>query len=67
VGRGVLIDYYSHAKEIGLDYEPWSYHKISVADIKTIAEKCGIEFQTGDILLLRTGTSNARILVSMRR
>ena len=58
VGRGVLIDYYSYAQEQGIDYEPWSYHKITVADIKAIAMKSGIEFRTGDILLLRTGTSS---------
>lgn len=55
VGRGVLIDFYSYAQENNLNYDPWSYHKISVADIKKIARQHSIEFQTGDILLLRTG------------
>jgi hypothetical protein len=56
IGRGVLIDYYSYALEEGIEYDPWSYHKIPVSVVKKIAERRGVVFQPGDILLLRTGT-----------
>ena len=50
-----MIDYYTYAQKKDLEYEPWSYHQITVADIQNIANECAIEFRTGDILLLRTG------------
>lgn len=55
VGRGVLIDYLRYAEASGLSYDPWSETAISVSTVNKIAESCNIEFQPGDILLLRTG------------
>jgi Putative cyclase len=55
-----LIDFYAYALENGIDYNPWSYHNISVSVVKKIAEKCKIEFQVGDILFLRTGMATHR-------
>jgi hypothetical protein len=55
VGRGVLIDYYSYAVDKGLDYDPWSFTKISVSTVEEIAKIQGVSFLAGDILFLRTG------------
>ncbi|KAF2401038.1 DUF1446-domain-containing protein [Trichodelitschia bisporula] len=55
VGRGVLIDYARHAAKHGIDYTPISAHGITLSDIQAIAKDCGITFQPGDILLVRTG------------
>ena len=55
VGRGVLVDFYSYTQEQGLAYDPWSFYKISVSQIREIAAEKRINFQAGDILFLRTG------------
>ncbi|KAL6242211.1 hypothetical protein RBB50_010759 [Rhinocladiella similis] len=55
VGRGVLIDYYAYTKERGIEYDPWSFHKIPLSTIQLIAREKDVEFRPGDILFLRTG------------
>lgn len=52
VGRGVLLDIYEW-KQRG--YDPFTSHPITADDLKKCAEAQGIEFQAGDILLVRTG------------
>ncbi|KAF8514692.1 hypothetical protein BU17DRAFT_94199 [Hysterangium stoloniferum] len=57
-GRGVLLDLVKYFTENGtkpLPYDPWSSHAISVADLQACAEQEGVEFQQGDILVLRIG------------
>jgi kynurenine formamidase len=54
-GRGVLIDYASWAEKQGIECSTFSTHEIKLADIQTIARKCKIEFQSGDILFVRIG------------
>jgi hypothetical protein len=50
-----LIDFYSYALNKRWSYDPWSFHKISVAVVEEIAHAQGVTFQPGDILFLRTG------------
>lgn len=62
IGRGVLVDFYSYAIEKGLQYDPWSFHKISVSLVEEIAIAQGVTFRPGDILLLRTGRFSESLL-----
>ena len=55
VGRGVLIDFVRYAAQHNLNYDPWSAEAISTDTVQKIAASCHIDFQPGDILLLRTG------------
>lgn len=54
VGRGVLLDVYSWAQTHN-SYDPFTQHSITATDLKACAESQGITFETGDILLIRTG------------
>ncbi|KAK1595577.1 uncharacterized protein LY79DRAFT_588561 [Colletotrichum navitas] len=58
VGRGVLIDYKAYAEAKGIDYHPLDGYRITVEDIETVAAYQGVEFQEGDIFLLRTGITS---------
>ncbi|KAK9472954.1 putative cyclase-domain-containing protein [Dipodascopsis tothii] len=55
VGRGVLIDYAAWAEKEGIEFDAFERHPISLDVIKTIAAEEGVEFQVGDILLVRSG------------
>ncbi|KAI5201822.1 hypothetical protein E4T39_05048 [Aureobasidium subglaciale] len=61
VGRGVLLDYKSWAEEKG----DWSVEAcfqttpITVDVLEQVATTQGVEFREGDILLIRTGWTNA--------
>ncbi|CAO2647837.1 Nn.00g087590.m01.CDS01 [Neocucurbitaria sp. VM-36] len=59
VGRGVLIDFVSYAARKGIKYDPLDYYAITLEDAKQIAEECNYQFRAGDIILLRTGFTNA--------
>lgn len=54
VGRGVLVDFYDYC---GKSYDPFTPRKITAEEIKACAKAQGIEFQYGDILIVRTGFS----------
>lgn len=54
VGRGVLLDVYSWAQKHS-PYDPFTNHPITAADLQACAESQGVTFETGDILLIRTG------------
>lgn len=54
-GRGVLIDYLRFARHHGLDFAPGKRSPIMAEQIEAAAQWQGVKFQTGDILLLRTG------------
>ncbi len=56
-GRGVLIDYVSHAEKKGVKYSSFERHEIKLSEILEIANDCNIEFRKGDILLIRSGTT----------
>jgi len=54
-GRGVLIDFARWAKENGIDFDPGRRSEITVEQLQAAADSQGVSFQTGDILLMRTG------------
>ncbi|KAJ5777600.1 hypothetical protein N7520_000846 [Penicillium odoratum] len=58
-GRGVLIDFKSYAEAKGFDYSPFSGFRIGVCDIEAVAAYQGITFQSGDILIIRFGVTEA--------
>lgn len=55
VGRGVLIDYYSWARENKIDFDAVTNSAIPVDQIEKIIAEKNITFERGDILFLRTG------------
>lgn len=55
LGRGVLIDWASWAEEKGIEFRADSKHVITPKELDEIVEERGIDFKTGDILLVRTG------------
>jgi kynurenine formamidase len=55
VGRGILFDCERYFTDIGRDYDPAKTIDISVDDLEGMRESVGIEYEEGDILLLRTG------------
>ncbi|KAI0668301.1 hypothetical protein C8Q78DRAFT_980151 [Trametes maxima] len=57
-GRGVLLDmvkFYSDANGGRLPYDPMSTHAVPAPDLIACAQKEGIAFRQGDILLMRVG------------
>lgn len=52
VGRGVFIDYWSYAKKA---YDPFTTHPISLSELLACAKAQNVEFQYGDILMIRSG------------
>jgi kynurenine formamidase len=60
-GRGVLIDFASYAVAKNLPHKDkiFDQHGISIEYIKAVATEQNVEFQTGDILLIRTGYTQA--------
>jgi hypothetical protein len=54
-GRGVLIDFPRFAAAHGMAFAPGARHGISASQLQAAANWQGLSFQTGDILLLRTG------------
>jgi hypothetical protein len=55
IGRGILLDVYSWVQKSGKAYDPFTKHSITADDLRECAESQGTSFQTGDILLIRTG------------
>jgi hypothetical protein len=64
VARGVLIDvkawYEAQAAASGKTgddaiFHPFEEHRITVEEIEKIAKDQGVEFRTGDVLIMRTG------------
>lgn len=58
-GRGVLIDFKSHAEANNISYSPFSGFRITVKDIEAVAKKQGVTFKPGDILIIRWGYTEA--------
>ncbi|KAK9465657.1 hypothetical protein V1512DRAFT_248932 [Lipomyces arxii] len=55
VGRGVLLDFARWAETKGIEFDPFKRYGITLEQLKEIASYQGVEFQFGDILLIRTG------------
>jgi len=56
-GRGVLLDLVRYYTSNGsqLPYDPWTTHGITVNELEAVAKHQGVQFRTGDILLIRVG------------
>lgn len=54
-GRGVLIDYPRFAAHHGIDFAAGKQSPITAEQMQAAAQWQGVQFQVGDILLLRTG------------
>lgn len=57
-GRGVFLDLVNFFTEGGskpLPYDPWTTHAVTLQDIEACAQKEGVTFRQGDILILRVG------------
>ncbi|CAM1511868.1 Fc.00g093810.m01.CDS01 [Cosmosporella sp. VM-42] len=57
--RGVLVDYKAYAEEKGIQFHPFDGDRIRVEDMEACAAYYGVEFKPGDILLVRTGATEA--------
>jgi hypothetical protein len=56
-GRGVLLDVVSYYTKKGgpLPYDPWTTYALTVPVLEAVAKAQGVEFRTGDILMIRVG------------
>lgn len=55
VARCVFIDYKRWADKNGIEYSPFTDHRIKISEIEQIAKETGVEFKTGDLFLIRSG------------
>lgn len=54
-GRAVLLDYRRWANQQSIQYSPGERHEITVDELQQVARHEGVQFQTGDILIVRSG------------
>ena len=54
-GRAVLLDVKRATDAASQPYNPGSNHQITVEELELARKQAGVEFQPGDIVLLRTG------------
>ncbi|PHH66196.1 hypothetical protein CDD81_259 [Ophiocordyceps australis] len=59
VGRGVLVDYKAYADATGVPFDPFDGTAIGIPDLEACIKHFGIDIRPGDILVLRTGTTEA--------
>ncbi|EME85058.1 uncharacterized protein MYCFIDRAFT_211035 [Pseudocercospora fijiensis CIRAD86] len=59
VARGVFIDFKKFAEETGRPFNPFTDDKITVQDIETVAKKQNVEFKPGDVIIIRSGFTEA--------
>ena len=64
VGRGVLIDIWSHLNK---SYDPFTTYRITLQDIQDCAKTQGVQFQYGDILVIRSGWVDAYLRLSQEK
>jgi len=65
VGRGVLLDYCQWAESEGLPgYNLMSNHKITVNNLKAVADAQEVSLKHGDILLVRSGFTKGYLQMS---
>lgn len=55
VARAVLIDWKRHAEENGGSVNPYDNDSLKVEDIERIAQKQGVKFKPGDVIIIRSG------------
>lgn len=54
-GRGVLLDYARWAEANGVALQPGTRQEIPASHLEAVAQAQGVTFQTGDILVVRSG------------
>lgn len=54
-GRAVLLDLQRAMSECGRDYDPGSSHALTVEELELARRRAGVEYEPGDVILLRTG------------
>jgi hypothetical protein len=54
-----LIDYKAYAEKHDIKYSPFESHSITVADIEAIAQEQDVGFRQGDVIIIRTGFTEA--------
>ncbi|TPX16775.1 uncharacterized protein E0L32_012394 [Thyridium curvatum] len=59
VARGVLIDYKAWADHKGVQYDLFDAHRIQISEIEQVAADQGVKFRQGDVLIIRTGFTEA--------
>lgn len=59
VARGVLIDYKAWADKKGIKYDLFDAHRIQISEIEHVAADQGVSFRQGDVLIIRTGFTEA--------
>lgn len=59
VARGVLLDYRAYADAFGLEFNLFDNDQITIEDLEKIADYQGVEFKYGDVLLIRSGFTEA--------
>ena len=59
MARGVLIDYKAYADTHGIQINPFNDDKITIEDIEKVAKYQGVEFKYGDVLIVRSGFTEA--------
>ncbi|KAK9234229.1 hypothetical protein V1525DRAFT_329982, partial [Lipomyces kononenkoae] len=55
VGRGILVDYVSWAKEKDIKYSSFSLYVITLAEMKEVRQLYKDESRPGDVLFIRIG------------
>ena len=55
IGRGVLLDYKAYADKNGIHYDPTDRHVITIQELEKVAVDEGVNFQEGDVLIIRSG------------
>ncbi|KAI8371984.1 hypothetical protein EDC96DRAFT_501141 [Choanephora cucurbitarum] len=54
-GRAVLLDFHRWAAQHRPDFDPFQRHEITVEELEQVAAYQQVQFELGDILLIRTG------------
>ena len=57
--RGVLLDWYEYAQREGFELRPFTNQPIRLAELLEIAREQQVNFRPGDVLLIRTGWTDA--------
>ncbi|KAK3403265.1 hypothetical protein B0T20DRAFT_388924 [Sordaria brevicollis] len=60
VARGVLVDWKRYAEEVKgeKEWHPLDGYKITTSDLEEAARHFGVEFRSGDVLVVRTGLTS---------
>lgn len=57
--RGILIDFMAYAQDKGLPYHPLQGFRITKGNLEACAIHQGVEFKPGDVMIVRTGMTEA--------